>query len=109
LTLAALAALQGGEDPILVVTPADQTVANPVAFTTAMRQAIIEAATGSIVILGIKPDRPETGYGYIKTAVSPAPTLAVERFVEKPDAATAQTYIDQGSYYWNAGMFVLKA
>jgi mannose-1-phosphate guanylyltransferase/mannose-6-phosphate isomerase len=109
LTLAALAALEGGKDPILVVTPADQAVANPVAFTTAMRQAIIEAATGSIVILGIKPDRPETGYGYIKTALSPAPSLEIERFVEKPEAATAQTYIDQGGYYWNAGMFVLKA
>jgi mannose-1-phosphate guanylyltransferase/mannose-6-phosphate isomerase len=109
LTLAALVALEGGEDPILVVSPADQTVANTAAFTTAMRKAIIEAAKGSIVILGIKPDRPETGYGYIKTAVSPAPSLAVERFVEKPDAATAQTYIDQGGYYWNAGMFVLKA
>jgi mannose-1-phosphate guanylyltransferase/mannose-6-phosphate isomerase len=109
LTLAALAALQGGEDPILAVAPADQTMTNTAAFTTAMQQAIIEAATGSIVILGIKPDRPETGYGYIKTAVSPSPPLAVERFVEKPDAATAQTYIDQGGYCWNAGMFVLKA
>jgi len=109
LTLAALAAFDGGEDPVLVVTPADQTVAKPYTFTAAMQQAIIEAATGSIVILGIKPDRPETGYGYIKTAVSQASTLAVERFVEKPDAATAQTYIDEGGYYWNAGMFVLKA
>ncbi|MGB4584319.1 MAG: mannose-1-phosphate guanylyltransferase/mannose-6-phosphate isomerase [Rhodoferax sp.] len=109
LTLAALAAIEAGQDPILVVTPADQTVARPAAFTTAMQQAIAEAATGSIVILGIQPDRPETGYGYIKTAVSPAPTLAVERFVEKPDAATAQTYFDEGGYYWNAGMFVLKA
>ena len=109
LTLAALAAIETGQDPILVVTPADQTVARPAAFTTAMQQAIAEAATGSIVILGIQPDRPETGYGYIKTAVSPAPTLAVERFVEKPDAATAQTYLDEGGYYWNAGMFVLKA
>ena len=109
LTLAALAAIEAGQDPILVVTPADQTVAKPAAFTTAMQQAIAEAATGSIVILGIQPDRPETGYGYIKTAVSPAPTLAVERFVEKPDAATAQTYLDEGGYYWNAGMFVLKA
>jgi mannose-1-phosphate guanylyltransferase/mannose-6-phosphate isomerase len=109
LTLAALAALEGGEDSILVVTPADQTVANTAAFTTAMQQAIIEAATGSIVILGIKPDRPETGYGYIKTATSPELTLVVERFVEKPDSATAQTYIDQGIYYWNAGIFVLKA
>ena len=109
LTLAALAALDCGEDPILVVTPADQTVANPDAFNSAMQKAIIEAATGSIVMLGIKPDRPEIGYGYIKTVVSNVSTLAVERFVEKPDAATAQTYIDQGGYYWNAGMFVLKA
>jgi mannose-1-phosphate guanylyltransferase/mannose-6-phosphate isomerase len=109
LTLAALAAIETGQDPILVVTPADQTVARTAAFTTAIQQAIAEAATGSIVILGIQPDRPETGYGYIKTAVSPAPTLAVERFVEKPDAATAQTYLDEGGYYWNAGMFVLKA
>ena len=109
LTLAALAATESGDDPILVVTPADQTIAAPSAFTAAMQQAITEAATGSIVILGIQPDRPETGYGYIKTAVSPAPTLAVERFVEKPDAATAKTYIAEGGYYWNAGMFVLKA
>ena len=109
LTLAALAALDCGEDPILVVTPADQTVANPDAFNSAMQKAIIEAATGSIVMLGIKPDRPEIGYGYIKTVVSNVSTLAVERFVEKPDAGTAQTYIDQGGYYWNAGMFVLKA
>jgi mannose-1-phosphate guanylyltransferase/mannose-6-phosphate isomerase len=109
LTLAALAAIEAGQDPILVVTPADQTVANRAAFTAAMQQAIAEAATGSIVILGIQPDRPEIGYGYIKTAVSPTPTLVVERFVEKPDATTAQTYIDDGGYYWNAGMFVLKA
>jgi mannose-1-phosphate guanylyltransferase / mannose-6-phosphate isomerase len=74
-----------------------------------MQRAITEAATGSIVILGIQPDRPETGYGYIKTAVSPAPTLSVERFVEKPDTATANSYLNEGGYYWNAGMFVLKA
>ncbi|WP_374623661.1 mannose-1-phosphate guanylyltransferase/mannose-6-phosphate isomerase [Pandoraea sp.] len=109
LTLAALAAIERGQDPILVVTPADQAVANLAAFTVAMRQAITEAATGSIVILGVKPDRAETGYGYIKTAVSPAPALAVERFIEKPNAVTAQTYLDEGDYYWNAGMFVLKA
>lgn len=109
LTLAALAAVETGTDPILVVTPADQTVADQPAFTAAMRQAITEAATGAIVILGIAPDRPETGYGYIKTAVSPAPTLTVEHFVEKPDAATARRYLDEGGYRWNASMFVLKA
>ena len=115
LTLAAFAALETGQDPILVVTPADQTVTDQPAFTSAVQNAVREAAEGAIVILGIAPDRPETGYGYIKTtragndAVSPAPTLSVERFVEKPDAATAQRYLDEGGYYWNAGMFVLKA
>lgn len=109
LTLAALAAMDPGQDPILVVTPADQTVANQTAFTVAMRQAIGEAAQGSIVILGITPDRPETGYGYIKTAFASEPVLNVERFVEKPDATTAQRYLDEGGYYWNAGMFVLRA
>ena len=65
LTLAALAVTEAGQDPILVVTPADQTVTNTAAFTQAMQQAIAQAATGSIVILGIQPNRPETGYGYI--------------------------------------------
>jgi mannose-1-phosphate guanylyltransferase / mannose-6-phosphate isomerase len=109
LTLAALAAVDAGQDPVLVVTPADQTVSNSAAFTTAMQQAIAEAADGNIVILGIKPNRPETGYGYIKTLAASASTFIVERFVEKPDAMTAQTFVNEGGYYWNAGMFVLKA
>jgi len=110
LTLAALAAQANGEDPILVVTPADQTVANTAAFTLAMQQAIREAASGSIVILGITPDRPETGYGYIQAQVlNTDGAMAVQRFVEKPNAATAQQYLNEGGYYWNAGMFVLKA
>lgn len=107
--LAALAAVESGDDPVLVVTPADQTIADAAGFTAAMQAAIRSAAEGAIVILGIAPDRPETGYGYIKAAVSPAPTFQVEAFVEKPDAATAQRYLDAGGYYWNAGMFVLKA
>lgn len=113
LTLAALAAQQNGTDPVLVVTPADQTVANSAAFTLAMQQAVRVAEQGSIVILGITPDRPETGYGYIQT--SPAlrgeaeAIHPVQRFVEKPDASVAQQYLSEGGYYWNAGMFVLKA
>jgi mannose-1-phosphate guanylyltransferase/mannose-6-phosphate isomerase len=114
LTLAALAAQENGSDPVLVVTPADQTVADSASFTAAMQAAIREAATGGIVILGITPDRPETGYGYIqvepeaqKSAL--AGRRSVLRFVEKPNATTAQTYLDEGSYYWNAGMFVLQA
>jgi mannose-1-phosphate guanylyltransferase/mannose-6-phosphate isomerase len=116
LTLAALAAQKDGDDPILVVTPADQTVTNTVAFTQAMQKAIREAESGSIVILGITPGRPETGYGYIQIARrceersdAASQCHEVQRFVEKPSAVTAQQYLDEGSYYWNAGMFVLKA
>jgi mannose-1-phosphate guanylyltransferase/mannose-6-phosphate isomerase len=111
LTLAALAALEGGADPVLVVAPADQTVVNARAFTAAMQRAMAEAANGTIVILGVTPDKPETGYGYIQInqAEANAGIHSVRRFVEKPDAATAQTYLNEGGYYWNAGIFVLKA
>ena len=116
LTLAALAAMEGGADPVLVVTPADQTVVNADAFTSAMKQAVSEAALGTIVILGVAPDKPETGYGYIQVARhcedrSDAAIQChdVQRFVEKPNQATAETYINEGGYYWNAGMFMLKA
>lgn len=109
LTLAALAAVENGDDPVLVVTPADQTVADAEAFNRAMHDAIRQAAEGAIVILGVTPDRPETGYGYIQAVVAPTPTQVVERFVEKPDEATARQYLAEGGYYWNAGMFVLKA
>lgn len=111
LTMAALHATQNGQDPVLVVTPADQTIANAGAFTRAMQQAIRVAKKGGIVILGIKPDRPETGYGYIKTQENEAQTgvASVQAFVEKPNAQTAQHYLAEGGYYWNAGMFVLKA
>ncbi|MBL0085336.1 MAG: mannose-1-phosphate guanylyltransferase/mannose-6-phosphate isomerase [Ideonella sp.] len=111
-TLAALAALESGTDPVLVVTPADQTVTNESAFTLAVRSAVRVASEGAIAILGITPDRPETGYGYIKVdassdAAETAPKVA--RFVEKPDLATAEGYLAEGGYFWNAGMFVLKA
>jgi mannose-1-phosphate guanylyltransferase/mannose-6-phosphate isomerase len=113
LTLAALSAVDGGDDPILVVTPADQTVLDGDAFKTSMQLAITKAATGTIVILGVTPDRPETGYGYIQTAESLRGSIeqvyAVQRFVEKPDEKTAQYFLSQGGYYWNAGIFVLKA
>jgi mannose-1-phosphate guanylyltransferase/mannose-6-phosphate isomerase len=111
LTLVALAALAGGDDPVLVVTPADQTVVNAGAFTAAMQRAVAEAANGTIVILGVTPDKPETGYGYIQInqAEANAGVKTVRRFVEKPDTSTAKAYLNEGSYYWNAGMFVLKA
>lgn len=111
LTIAALCALEKGNDPILVVIPADQTVTDGLAFTNAMQSAIHEAENGTIVILGIQPDAPETGYGYIQVDTSDINTDAqvVKRFVEKPDAVTAQTYLNECGYFWNAGMFVLRA
>jgi mannose-1-phosphate guanylyltransferase/mannose-6-phosphate isomerase len=109
LTLAALAAVENGDDPVLVVTPADQSVADATAFNGAMRDAIGQVAEGAIVTLGVAADRPETGYGYIQALFGPTPSLVVERFVEKPDEATARQYLREGGYYWNAGIFVLKA
>ncbi len=112
LTLAALAAVEQGNDPVLVVTPADQTIANEPAFNAALRKAVAVAAEGSIVILGVTPTQPETGYGYIQIGApeqADASAFPVARFVEKPDAATAQRYLNEGGYFWNAGMFVLKA
>jgi mannose-1-phosphate guanylyltransferase/mannose-6-phosphate isomerase len=108
LTLAALAALETGKDPVLVVSPADQLVLDVPAFADTLRRAITEAENGSVVTLGILPDRPETGYGYIRTPKGSG-VLTVETFVEKPDLATAQSYLDAGCYYWNSGIFVLKA
>ncbi len=111
LTLAALAAMQNGQDPVLVVTPADQTVANPPAFTEAMQRAITQADQGSIVILGVTPTHPETGYGYIQASLRGEAEAIhpVQRFVEKPNLVIAQQYLTEGGYFWNAGMFVLKA
>ena len=108
LTLAALAAREDGADPVLVVTPADQTVTDGAAFTRALREAVRSAAQGPIVVLGITPDRPETGYGYIRATGAEA-VRRVERFVEKPDLPTAEAYLADGGYFWNAGMFVLRA
>lgn len=111
LTMAALAAMDSGNDPVLVVTPADQTLANPQAFTLALKQAVMEAASGIVAIMGVVPSHPETGYGYIQTDGHDSPKAAyfVRRFVEKPDEKTAQAYLNEGGYYWNAGIFVLKA
>jgi mannose-1-phosphate guanylyltransferase/mannose-6-phosphate isomerase len=112
LTLAALYAQEQGNDPILVVTPADQTVTNPAAFTKALSKSIHIAQSGDIAILGITPTAPETGYGYIKVSAAKAAAedgFSVERFVEKPSEQVAKQYLAEGGYFWNGGMFVLKA
>ena len=119
LTLAAFQAQEGIEpaenDPILVITPADQKIQNQSAFTKALQDcvAVVNADTShrTIAILGITPAAPETGYGYIKRAAKQGchGEYAVERFVEKPNVATAQAYLADGNYLWNSGMFVMRA
>lgn len=110
LTLAALAATEAGQDPVLVVTPADHTVGNEAAFATAIQGAIEAALTGHIAVLGITPKRAEVGYGYIQAhKVSDGPTMTVRQFTEKPSIAVAEAFVKAGDYYWNAGIFVLRA
>ena len=110
-----LAAFEAKDDPILVITPADQTVKNTAAFTKALQDciAVVDAdkAKQTIAILGITPTSPETGYGYIRrdAAKGAHQECAVQQFVEKPDAKTAQSYLEDGHYLWNSGMFVLRA
>jgi mannose-1-phosphate guanylyltransferase/mannose-6-phosphate isomerase len=117
LSLAALYAQdrEPDQDPILVITPADQTIQNQAAFVKALRDcvAVVDADQSgqTIAILGITPTAPETGYGYIKrnTKQGSHGEYSVERFVEKPDAQTAQAYLADGNYLWNSGMFVMRA
>lgn len=112
LTLAALCAQEQGDDPILLISPADQAIGNQPAFEKAMQAALVISQTDAIAILGITPSTPETGYGYIKAQTQRAQSsggMVVERFVEKPNLSTATQYLSEGSYYWNCGMFVLKA
>jgi len=109
LTLAALAALEGDDDPVLVVMPADHTVTNVAGLVVAINVAIQQALEGAIVIFGVSPNRVETGYGYIQAIDLCEPTFAVEQFVEKPEAETILQYLKDDNYYWNAGIFVLRA
>ena len=116
LSMAALCAQQlsgNADDPILVITPADQTIQNQTAFTKALQDCIatIEASPHAITILGITPSAPETGYGYIERSGAKDQNNAflVDRFVEKPDLKKAQEYLANGNYLWNSGMFVLRA
>lgn len=111
ITMAALHVTEGGADPILVITPADQTVQNNAAFTAALQQSIRAAASGGVVILGITPDKPETGYGYIQQSGSAGVhgEYTVDQFAEKPSLEVAKAYLAGGQHTWNSGMFVLRA
>lgn len=110
LTLAALQATAHGSDPLLLAMPADHVVTDRPALHAAVAQAHAVASAGAMVTFGIVPNRPETGYGYIQRgAAQNHGAYAIASFAEKPDAATAQRYLDSGDYLWNAGLFLVRA
>ena len=102
-------------DAVMAVLPSDHLIANPDDFLDALKHAERVAKAGYLVALGLKPNRPETGFGYIKLGSAlkelsePLPSYMVDRFVEKPDKEIAVSYLESGDYFWNSGMFVFKA
>lgn len=111
--LAALQAKRNGDDPVLLVLPADHLIRDVATFQKAVNRGGRPAEEGQLVTFGIVPDCPETGYGYIKAAEQPAGDASmafpVAEFVEKPDLAAAESYVASGNYYWNSGMFMFRA
>ena len=112
LTLAALTALEAGDDMVLVVMPADHIIGDIVAFRAAVAQGTAYAESGRLVTFGIRPTLPETGYGYIRAGAALAGqdhSREISAFVEKPDATTAKRYVASGEYLWNSGIFIMRA
>jgi mannose-1-phosphate guanylyltransferase / mannose-6-phosphate isomerase len=111
LTIAALYLADKDADAVMVVMAADHVIPDAAAFSAAVAQAGELAGQGYLVTFGVVADKPETGYGYIQRgeAIEGCAGYRVDRFVEKPDAATAQAYLDTGDYYWNSGIFVMRA
>jgi len=110
IALAAAYLMAEGDDPVMVVLPADHIIKDEVRFREHLDIAIRAAESGKLVTFGIQPTRPDTGFGYIKAYPGEdVHVYEVERFTEKPDLATAETFLKEGNYFWNSGMFVWRA
>ncbi|MBT8128205.1 MAG: mannose-1-phosphate guanylyltransferase/mannose-6-phosphate isomerase [Gammaproteobacteria bacterium] len=111
IALAAFNAVREGDDPVLLVLPADHVIADVETFQSALQLGKQQSEAGRLVTFGIVADTPETGFGYIKalSTGNQETVYEVDQFVEKPDAETAANYIADGHYYWNSGMFMFKA
>ena len=110
--VAALVAMRKSADAVIAVMPSDHLVSNADAFVDSLLRASEIAATGKLVLFGIVPTRPHTGYGYIRRGGEldgARGVYAVDAFCEKPDRARAETYVASGNHYWNSGIFVLHA
>lgn len=110
-TIAAMHVCQSGEDPLLLVMPADHVIANSDQLAATIEASVTLANQGYLVTFGVVPDKPETGYGYILKSAAIPQTLGyqVEKFVEKPSLELANDYVASGNYYWNSGMFIFRA
>ncbi len=110
IALAAACLMAGGGDPVMVVLPADHIIKDEVQFRAHLNIAIQAALGGKLITFGIRPTRPDTGFGYIKAQGDEhGPVHVVEHFAEKPDHVTAVRFLKEGGYYWNSGMFVWRA
>jgi mannose-1-phosphate guanylyltransferase/mannose-6-phosphate isomerase len=111
LTLAALYLVKRDADAMMVVMPADHVMTAPQQFVEAVEQGCHNAEQGALVTFGIVPASPETGYGYIKRdeQVDDTGAYRVAQFVEKPDRETAEQYVSEGDYFWNSGIFLMRA
>jgi mannose-1-phosphate guanylyltransferase/mannose-6-phosphate isomerase len=108
IAVAALEAMDGGNDPLLLVLPSDHVIVNAEGFRQAVQAAAGAAEDGALITFGIVPAGPETGYGYILAEMGEGVRRVIE-FVEKPDVETAKTYVASGDYFWNSGMFMFRA
>ncbi|WP_319408848.1 mannose-1-phosphate guanylyltransferase/mannose-6-phosphate isomerase [uncultured Desulfosarcina sp.] len=115
LTVAAIRAMEAGDDPVLLILPADHHIQSADRFQNVIKAGHAYAQAGRLITFGIVPEKPETGYGYIKmgdplpSADVGQPAVTIAAFVEKPDLATAKQYVASKSYCWNSGMFMFKA
>jgi len=110
IALMAFKLMKKDKDALLLVLPSDHFIRDVPPFEDAVARAAVLAAKGRIVTFGITPTRPETGFGYIKAGKSlGGGSYSVSRFVEKPDLKTARSYLKQGGFYWNSGMFLFRA
>ena len=104
-----LLARNEGPSPLMLVMAADHLIQDVPAFHQAVAEAAKQAESGALVTFGIVPESAHTGYGYIRRGDEQGGAYSVAQFVEKPDAETAQSYLDDGAYYWNSGMFMFAA
>ena len=110
LTVAAQLTISKNQDPVLIVMPSDHIIEDVTGFQQLLTHAVTLADSGLLVTFGIVPDKPETGFGYLcKGSAIDGQSFVLSKFVEKPDLETAKSYLASGDYFWNSGIFVVKA